>query len=153
MKYQNFEDLAAAIRSASSVKIDITISGEDLCDPSDIDFGHNSYIDVEKVAKKIYEDRRRREEFFENCSLFGEPAWDILLDLFVNNSIGRSVSVKSASLGSAVPDTTALRWLRVLERSGLIYFAQDQSDARRKLISLTQEGERQMRRYLIAVAR
>lgn len=36
-----------------------------------------------ELARQSYDDRRRREKIFKNESLFGEPAWDILLDLFI----------------------------------------------------------------------
>ncbi|QIQ87806.1 MarR family transcriptional regulator [Erythrobacter sp.] len=152
MKYESLDDLTAAIQSANAVKIDVTILSEDQCKARKAESPCEGDRSIDEIAKKIYRARRKRDVIFEDYSIFGEPAWDILLDLFVNNSVGRSVSVKSASLGSAAPDTTALRWLRVLERSGLIHFTQDQSDGRRKLISLTQEGDQQMRRYLLAVA-
>ena len=40
-------------------------------------------------ARKIYEDRRSRPSIFGNEELFGEPAWDILLDLYIAHVEGK----------------------------------------------------------------
>jgi hypothetical protein len=36
-----------------------------------------------EVARSSYRERRRRSEIFDDQTLFGEPAWDIMLDLFI----------------------------------------------------------------------
>ena len=36
-----------------------------------------------ELARQTYDDRRRRTKIFKSEDLFGEPAWDILLDLFI----------------------------------------------------------------------
>jgi hypothetical protein len=69
--------------------------------------------------------------------LFGEPAWDILLDLFISAKQGKRVSVSSACIGAAVPTTTALRWLAVLESRGHIVREDDPADARRAFLHLS----------------
>ena len=46
------------------------------------------------------------EEHDDNDELFGEPAWDILLDLYIANVENKPVSVSSACIGSAAPPTT-----------------------------------------------
>ena len=55
-----------------------------------------------ELARQTYEDRRRRTKIFQSEELFGEPAWDILLDLFIAAKERRRVSVTSACIGSAV---------------------------------------------------
>lgn len=72
--------------------------------------------------------------------LFGEPAWDIMLDLYQASLEGRSISVSSACIASAVPATTALRHLKGLEQAGLVERAQDGADARRVFVRLTSEA-------------
>lgn len=83
-----------------------------------------------ELARQTYEDRRRRSKIFQADDLFGEPAWDILLDLFIAAKERRSVSVTSACIGSAVPSTTALRWITILEKHGLLVREADPGDAR-----------------------
>lgn len=76
-----------------------------------------------------------------------EPAWDILLDLFIAQGEGKTVSVSSACIGSASPPTTGLRWLGVLADEGLIVRENDPADHRRVLVRLTPAGTAAMERF------
>jgi len=104
-------------------------------------------IDYGELAQRLYRDRRRRAEIFADETLFGEPAWDILLDLFVAGEKGKRVAVTSACIGSGVPSTTALRWLNVLEMRGLVEREDDNHDARRSFVRLTPKARLQMAEY------
>ena len=83
--------------------------------------------------------------------LFGEPAWDILLDVFIAQKHRREIQVSSVCLEAGVPSTTILRWLSRLELEGLIYRASDNVDGRRRYVRLTQSGEAMMHRVLDAI--
>ncbi|WP_298188977.1 MarR family winged helix-turn-helix transcriptional regulator [Novosphingobium sp.] len=100
-----------------------------------------------ELARRAYSDRRRRSKYFD-ASLFGEPAWDLLLDLFIAEKEGRRVSVTSACIGAAVPSTTALRWILVLENEDLVWRENDPKDARRAFLHLTAKAYTQMIEYL-----
>lgn len=102
------------------------------------------------LARKTYALRRKRAAIFGNPDLFGEPAWDILLDLFIAAGEGKSVSVSSACIGSAAPATTGLRWLAVLAEEGLIVRENDPDDSRRVLVRLTPMGQAGMERFFAA---
>lgn len=91
------------------------------------------------LAREFYAGRRRRSRFF-SADLFGEPTWDILLDLYVASCEGRSVPTTSACIGAHVPPTTALRWLRILETRGLVAREEDGRDGRRTFVHLTTRG-------------
>jgi hypothetical protein len=95
--------------------------------------------------------RRKRAAIFGNPDLFGEPAWDILLDLFIAQGEGKTVSVSSACIGSAAPATTGLRWLSVLADEGLVMRENDPADLRRVLVRLTPAGQAAMERFFEAV--
>lgn len=98
-------------------------------------------------AQRTYRNRRRRAEVFGEETIFGEPAWDILLDLFVAGERGKRVAVTSACIGSGVPSTTALRWLNVLEARGLVEREDDNADARRSFVRLTNKARCLMNEY------
>lgn len=98
------------------------------------------------LARRLYRDRRRRAEVF-NADLFSEPAWDMLLDLYIAGAEDRQVSTTSACIGANVPVATGLRWIQLLENEGLITRKADPRDARRTWISLTANARRSMRRY------
>lgn len=106
--------------------------------------------DLLAKAKAIYDSRRRRAEFF-NDQYFGEPAWDMLLDLFISFQAGREVDVTSISIASAAPPTTALRWLGILEAAGMVLRRDSGNDKRRTYIELSDQGLIAMKSYLSAV--
>jgi hypothetical protein len=98
-------------------------------------------------ARQAYRDRRWRDRIFQADDLFGEPAWDILLDLFVAAKERRRISVTSACIGAAVPPTTALRWIAILERAGLVQREADSADGRRAYVMLSPTGYAKMVQY------
>lgn len=104
-----------------------------------------------KLARTTYARRRQRGAIFGNAELFGEPAWDILLDLYIAFIDEKAVSVSSACIGSAAPPTTGLRWLGVLAENQLVVREQDPNDQRRVLVKLTELGVAAMDRYFASV--
>lgn len=103
-----------------------------------------------ELARKTYALRRKRTAIFGNPDLFGEPAWDILLDLYIAHAENKPVSVSSACIGSATPATTGLRWLSVLADEGLVLRENDPEDQRRVLVRLTSVGIAAMDRFFEA---
>jgi hypothetical protein len=81
------------------------------------------------------------------------PAWNILACLYHAYLEGRLESVSGVALGACVPSTTALRWLRSLQESGLVSSAPDSKDSRRRRISISDAGATQMARYYATAAR
>ena len=95
------------------------------------------------VAEGIYRGRQRRREFFGE-DLFGEPAWDMLLDLYIAEKKNKRVSVTAACIGANCPGTTALRWLQQLEGRGLVFREADPNDARRSFVRSSEHGHAKM---------
>jgi len=100
----------------------------------------------EQMAQQLYADRRRRTRHLPP-TLFGEPAWDILLDLFIAAERGLDISVTSACIAADVPSTTGLRWLHILEGEGLVKSEADTQDGRRRFIRLTPDAHTRMRAF------
>ena len=95
------------------------------------------------IAERIYRFRRHREDKAAQIfgdGLFADPAWDILLDLFIHNARGMKVSVSSVCLGAHTPATTALRHIAELERRGVIVRSPHPNDRRVWHASLTDEA-------------
>lgn len=90
-------------------------------------------------AEAAYKERRRREKLLGK-KLFGEPAWDMLLDLYTNSLKGRNVSTTSLCGASMVPNTTALRWIKLLEDAGLVEKTASTADARVQYLALSKRG-------------
>ena len=98
----------------------------------------HSPASLSRFARELYRARRLRDAGFP-AGMFGEPAWDILLDLFASAEEGRDVSVSSACLAAAVPPTTALRYLQMMEKQGLIEREPSPADARVSYLRLSVE--------------
>ncbi|HSR00762.1 MAG TPA: winged helix DNA-binding protein [Sphingomicrobium sp.] len=99
-----------------------------------------------RLARAAIEARARRQKFFK-ASLFSDPAWDILLDLFAAEAEGRRVAISSAGLAANVPLTTAIRWINALQEEGLVSRENDPLDGRRSFLTLTEQGLRSMHDY------
>lgn len=98
-------------------------------------------------TRQEYADRRQRRRFFP-ADLFGEPAWDLLLDLFKARLEGRMITVTSACIAADVPLSTALRWLGVLEEQGLVERRPNVEDQRSTWVRLTDQAVSAMINYI-----
>ena len=99
------------------------------------------------VAREEYAARRERERFLDS-SLLREPAWDMLLDLFIQKVAGRRVSSTSLCLGANVPYATGARYIERLEGEGLVLRFTPPDDKRLVLIDYTPDGFHRMRDYI-----
>lgn len=105
-----------------------------------------------EAAERTYRNRRSRKDFIGTADLFGEPAWDLLLDLFIRQTKAQQVTVKTAFIHSDASLTTVARLLKVMEQNGLIAVTIDPDDATRELINLNPTGYEGMLRYLESIA-
>lgn len=96
--------------------------------------------------------RRLRGQFFE-ASLFADPAWDMLLDLFAARLEQDRVSVSSLCIAADVPPTTALRWIATMTEATLFERHADPRDRRRAFIMLSDDAVTGMTGYFGAAKR
>ena len=134
----------SSLRTLARAMLAITDDSEPLTRPD------NERRQLGKLAAALHRERGRRAEFFGD-GLFGEPAWDILLDLFAAARAQEVRSIKSVCLSSHVPEATALRYIDLLAAQGLVERKLDRTDRRRKYLSLTPLGERKMRDFLASM--
>lgn len=105
-------------------------------------------------AETLYRARRLRDATFPGAELiFGEPGWDILLDLHSARVRGETVSLSSACLGARAPLTTGRRWLSMLEQLGLVERLSHPFDGRSQIVTLTDGATAIMERYLAHLSR
>lgn len=96
--------------------------------------------------REIIHGRRLREHFWPS-DLFADPAWDIMLDLYQAELSGVRVPVSSLCIAAAVPATTALRWIKTMEKEGLIVRRPDPHDGRRVFVELSAESTEKMTKF------
>lgn len=97
--------------------------------------------------------RNRRRDLIGHPSLLANPAWDMLIDLFLHVHSGRPVATSALCIGSGVPMSTALRLVRKLCESGVLARQPDPHDGRRKFITLPAKTLEGLNRYFCGMTR
>lgn len=92
-------------------------------------------------AKWLLACELKRRKLPQIAPLLGDLTWALLLDLFVRDAESKVTSVSSATIGTGMPMTTALRYLESLVSSGYVQRCPHPSDERVVLISLTPYGQ------------
>ena len=103
------------------------------------------------VARRLWASRRIRDRIFGR-EMFPNPAWNLLLDLFIAGEEGRNVTIKSACGAAGVPQSTALRHIAHLIEVRLTNRVQHPSDARSAYLKLTERGRGRMIEFLSLTA-
>ena len=98
-------------------------------------------------ACRLFSARWRRRQFFDE-SLFGEPAWDMLLLLCCADAGGLAIGANVLTGCTGVPVSVAERWLAVLEERGLVVRRHNPDNLFFKTIHLTDAGSTRMEDYL-----
>ena len=104
-----------------------------------------------EAALRIMRMRSLRDRMLGQTIHFADPAWDLLLDLYVAELRGPRLSVSDACVGARVPATTALRWLDHLHRAGAIERIPDPRDKRRVMLQLTTSQMAQLNAFFDAI--
>ena len=100
-------------------------------------------------AKESLAARRARAQFF-GSDMFGEPAWDILLAIYIaEDEEPPAITQITASSGS--PATTTLRWLEYLEKNDLVDRRRHATDGRVVLITLSPKGRDSLDTYFAGI--
>ncbi len=103
--------------------------------------------DARELAKQLLAQRLARFDHFP-AELFHEPAWDMLLALFVAQEERRTMNVKTLVGSAHAPVTTSQRWIDHLYKLKLVDRVIDPVDRRRMEISLSDSGDTAVRAYL-----
>jgi hypothetical protein len=129
-----------------------TLASEDIGRSAPAPRGQAGQAGEAAIIRAMIRVRRLRNQFFP-AELFADPAWDMLLDLMAARLEGRAVAVSSLCIASAVPPTTALRWIKTLTDAKLFERVADSNDGRRVFIELTEVAEQGMTAYLVQLQR
>jgi len=104
----------------------------------------------EEVVTSAIEAWRRRSSYLP-AELLSDPAWGMLLELFQAELQDRRVSVSRLCQVSAVSARIAARWLRALERQGLVVRRSDPRHPDDEFVEVSRQGSSALRRYFHGV--
>lgn len=98
-------------------------------------------------AKATLRRRMLREQLFGAPELFGDPAWEMLIDIFIHECEGNPLPVSSLCVTPSIPMSSALRLCQKLCDAGIINRIPDPGDGRRSFVSLAPEIAHRIRAY------
>ena len=79
----------------------------------------STHDDLAGLASDLLRIRRGRTSELP-AELFSEPAWDLLLELFVADAQGHRLTGREVGTRCAIPATVMTMWLRHLTKTGLL---------------------------------
>lgn len=101
-------------------------------------------------ARIVLNSRRVRGRYF-SPAIFGEPAWDILLVLYITDVAGDRQTIGKLAEWISAPPSTVVRWAGYLEREKLIERHPHPTDRRTMFIRLSDKGRAGLDSYLRAL--
>lgn len=101
-------------------------------------------------ARRTLRRRLLRKQLLGNDELFGEPAWDMLIDLFIHEGEAKPVSTSSLGIASGLGMSSALRLVQRLCEAELLVRTSDPADGRRNFIRLAPEAAHRLTAYFAA---
>jgi len=101
----------------------------------------DSLFATEEEIASILRLRRARQKLL-GADLFGDVAWDLLLELFAAHLAGRKIRLSEIDAGA--PRSTLARWAAVLEERGVISCRLDHLGCEDLQLELTREGAAKM---------
>jgi hypothetical protein len=101
-------------------------------------------------ATRVQSSRELRRKLFDK-HIFGEYGWDILLALYVSESVRGRLNTTELCEHSGAAMTTALRWLDFLEERDLINRFDSPVDQRIVYVELSDKGRMAMDTYFLKI--
>jgi len=100
-------------------------------------------------AQKFLGIQRKRDLFFANETMFGDPAWELLLEIYIATEKGQYLSKADLCDSVLIPHSLAVRWIS-------IFVEYDYVEMRIKdgqnCVCMTDNARAECRSYLEAVA-
>lgn len=105
---------------------------------------------ADDVVNSVFEEWQQRAAYFPT-ELLSDPAWAILLELLLAEIQGRRCSLSRVRKVSAVPQSTADRWVKTLEREGFLIRHEDARQDGDEVVGLSLKGSTILRQYFVEV--
>jgi hypothetical protein len=142
---------SAACRIAARHDCDV-VQAIDMIESESNDGSTGGTQSLARFAGEFKRIRDMRGELF-GAHLFREPAWEMMLDLYIAEHEMKHVSISSLCIASGVASTTALRHIDKLMESGMLMREGDASDHRRTHIRLAEGVSAKMSSVIEAMQR
>jgi len=98
-------------------------------------------------AETVLRRRILRRQLVGSPELFGEPAWDMLIDLFIHACKGQQLSMSSLCATAGIPTSSAMKLAQRLCEAGILERTPDIFDGRRTLMKIAPEVAHRLRAY------
>jgi DNA-binding MarR family transcriptional regulator len=111
-----------------------------------------STLDLASMAKRIERFHQTKARILgDELSALGEPVWKILIELVIATEEEAKISVADISSRISLPETTALRYMNILEIKGYVFRPPHQADHCDSHLRLTKQGQSKMSEALFAL--
>jgi hypothetical protein len=108
--------------------------------------------DLAGFARHILAGRRTRDRYFDPM-VFSNPAWDMLLAMYIASAEGRVQSVLDCCAAAPVAQRVALRWLAYLKQEDMVIETRDPVWSRHTHLRLSDEMRQTISAYLGSLIR
>lgn len=98
-------------------------------------------------AEAVLRRRILRRQLVGSAELFGEPAWDMLIDLFIHECKGQQLSMSSLCATAGIPSSSAMKLAQRLCEAGILERTPDMFDGRRTLMKIAPGVAHRLRAY------
>ncbi|WCT72541.1 hypothetical protein PQ455_12955 [Sphingomonas naphthae] len=109
--------------------------------------GHDTPASPVAAARKLVRFAAARAEALDG-DLFANPAWAIMLDLFIAGELNRRATVEHVGKAAHLSEASAARWFTVLSKRGMVELYQSPDGDGRRLIRLTERSRGKLRDFL-----
>ena len=106
---------------------------------------------MRRTAESLLRLRQLRSDYVSS-TLFAEPGWDMLLELYVIENSGSTTAASALLPHSPVAKSTKARWLDHLEELRLVRRRAHPLEPETEFVELTDEGIRELERYLRSIS-
>lgn len=103
-------------------------------------------------ARIVTHRRLLRQQLIGAPELFGDPAWEMLVDLFLHEGQGKDLSIGALCVPVGLPTSSALRLVQKLCDADILQRIDDPVDGRRSIIRLAPAISHRLRAYFEAGA-
>lgn len=120
----------------------------DVSMPSERAKGHSGNDDQSRTrrVRQLLDQRRKRIAIFGR-QMFAEPAWEMLLLLYLSET-GQRLTQSSLTELSGASRSTGMRWIEYLADHGLVVREDHPTDKRRNFVNLSEKGRDLLNLYL-----